>query len=69
MSTATAWLAALALALLLSAAHLLDGPDDHSTEAAQALAVEDAYRAADQRARFERAAQAACGPITAQVQP
>ncbi len=36
--------------------------DDHSTEVQQAQDLEDAYRAAEARKRFEKGAQHLCGP-------
>lgn len=56
-----AWLSAIAIVLLYIMAAVLDGPTDHSTEAAQAQALDDAHRAAQYRQRFERAAARACG--------
>lgn len=55
------WLAASLLALLLAAAWLLDGPDDHRAEWAQAHDLQAALHAEQARARFERAASAICG--------
>ena len=57
MSAATNWLAALAIALVLSASHLLPGPNDHQAAVdvaanVQALQVEAA--AAQQTARAEQ---------------
>ncbi len=56
-----AWLAALAIVLAYVVMSVLDGPTDHSTEVAQAQALDDAHRADLARQRFERAAQAMCG--------
>lgn len=66
-TTATTWLAALALALLLSTSHLLDGLaiDDHSAEFAQAQDIQLAINTATERGRFEAAAQQLCGPQAA----
>jgi hypothetical protein len=55
------WLLAAALALLLSAAHLLDGPDDRSAEHAQALSLQDAIKKEAANARMARAAAEICG--------
>lgn len=55
------WSLAVAIAALLSTAYLLDGPDDHSTEWAQAQNIEAAMRAAQAAVRFDRAARAMCG--------
>ena len=57
----SAWLSAIAIVLLYIMAAVLDGPTDHSTEVAQAQALDDAHRAAQYRQRFERAAARACG--------
>ena len=57
----SAWLSAIAIVLLYIMAAVLDGPTDHSTEAAQAQALDDAHRAAQYRQRFERAAAEICG--------
>lgn len=57
----TPWLAAIAIVLAYIGAAVLDGPTDHSTEIAQAQALDDAYRAAQYRQRYERAAARACG--------
>ncbi|MEY4345273.1 MAG: hypothetical protein RL032_1105 [Pseudomonadota bacterium] len=50
-----------AVALVLSSAYLLDGPSDHQAAIDSAAAAKDAQRAAAAQARFERAAQQACG--------
>ena len=68
MTTArlTPWLIASALALVLATAHHLDdGIPDHHAEWDQAQNIDAALRAADERRRFERAAQALCGPQAA----
>ncbi len=57
----SAWLSALAIVLLYIVVAVLDGPTDHSTEAAQAQALDDAHQAAQARLRYERAAAMACG--------
>tara|TARA_R110000868_G_scaffold44009_1_gene147543 strand:+ start:583 stop:849 length:267 start_codon:yes stop_codon:yes gene_type:complete len=55
------WALALAVAVVLSTAYLLDGPSDH--QAALDAAADVKATQAEQRAqaRFERAAQAMCG--------
>lgn len=40
----------------------LDGIDDHGAEVEQARNLEDAQRAAQARARFEKVARYMCGP-------
>jgi hypothetical protein len=50
----------LLFAAVLSASHLL-GPDDIETERQQMRDLQDAKRQAQQQARFEKAAQQACG--------
>lgn len=54
--------ALIALAMVAALSWLGPTLDDHSTEAAQAASIEDALRAADERHRFQRAAQQICGP-------
>lgn len=61
----SAWLAALAIVLAYIGMAALDGPTDHSTEVAQAQAIDDAHKAEAARLRFEAAAQAMCGPQAA----
>lgn len=63
-----AWLAALLIAFALSASHLLNGAEDHSTEAAQAQALEAEHRQADAEQADLRHTQAVCGPNTGWVQ-
>ena len=60
-SPLTPWLAAIAIVLAYIGIAALDGPTAHSTEVAQAQALDDAHRAAQYRQRFERAAARACG--------
>jgi hypothetical protein len=48
------------IAAVLSCSHLL-GPDDLEAEKAQASDLQAAIRTAQKRARFEKAAQQACG--------
>lgn len=55
------WTIAGLIALLLSAAHLLDGPDDNSHEHAQALSLQDAIKSEAAEARMARAAREICG--------
>jgi len=61
MNHAINWTLAVAMALVLSTAYLLDGPSDH--QAALDAAADVKATQAEQRAqaRFERAAQAMCG--------
>jgi len=61
----SAWLSAIALVLAYIGMAVLDGPTDHSTEVAQAQAIDDAHIAEAARLRFEAAAQAMCGPQAA----
>ena len=51
---------ALLFAAVLSASHLL-GPDDMETERLQVRDLQAAQRQAQRQARFEKAAQQACG--------
>jgi len=55
------WTIAGLIALILSTAHLLDGPDDHSAEHAQALSINDAIKSEAADARMARAAAEICG--------
>ena len=64
-TSALAWLAACAIALVLAGANLLDGPTDHSTEAAQAQALDDAYAAEAARLTLQDRIQTSCGPNAA----
>lgn len=57
-----AWLAGIALALLIGCAHYLDDIPDHSAEWDQAVYLQDAINAAIDQRKFDRAAQALCGP-------
>ena len=61
MNHAINWTLAVAAALVLSTAYLLDGPSDH--QAAQDAAADAKAMQAEQRAqaRFEKAAQQMCG--------
>jgi hypothetical protein len=61
MNHAINWTLAIATALVLSTAYLLDGPSDHQAAmdaASDAKATQAEKRA---QARFEKAAQAMCG--------
>lgn len=55
------WALAGLAALIMSAAYLLDGPTDLQAAADTAASARHAERQAQVAARFERAAQAACG--------
>lgn len=55
-----ATLSAIVIAAMLSAGHLLDGPDDTSTQIDQASALADAQRHAIREARREHAAGQLC---------
>ena len=61
MNHAINWTLAVAVAVVLSTAYLLDGPSDH--QAAMDAAADAKATQAEQRAqaRFEKAAQAMCG--------
>jgi hypothetical protein len=61
MNHAINWTLAVATALVLSTAYLLDGPSD--IQAAQDAAADTKATQAEQKAqaRFEKAAQAMCG--------
>ena len=61
MNHAINWTLAVAVAVVLSTAYLLDGPSDH--QAAIDAAADAKATQAEQRAqvRFEKAAQAMCG--------
>lgn len=61
----TAWLAGITLALLIGCAHYLDDIPDHSAEWDQAVYLQDAINAAIDQRKFDRAAQALCGPQAA----
>ena len=67
MKTATTWLAGITIALLIAAGINLD-IDDHSAEAAQAVDLQYAINQAIEQKRFDRAAQAVCGPQSPWVQ-
>ena len=55
------WALAGLAALVMSSAYLLDGPSDLQAAADTAASLRQAERQAQVQARFERAAQAACG--------
>ena len=50
----------LAMAMVLGTAHLLDGPDDHHAEWAQAEALSDAQKQARRELRRDMAAAKVC---------
>ena len=60
-----AWLSAIAIVLLYIMAAVLGGPTDHSTEAAQAQALDDAYAAEAARLTLQARIQTNCGPNAA----
>ena len=64
MTSPTDWSLALLLALVLGAAHHLDGPD-YSADWAEAQAIEARQQEAAASARRDFAAQQACGPNAA----
>ena len=59
-SQSTNWLLAAAVALILAAAHNLDGPTDHQAEWDQSLALKDLQASVAGTAKREAAAQALC---------
>ncbi len=61
MKTVTTYAVTALVALGMSSAYLLDGPSDLQAAADAAASVRQAERQAQAAARFERAAQAACG--------
>lgn len=61
MNSATTWLTAAIICLLIGSAHLLDGPSDTDAMQDTADSAADAAHAARQQARYERAARKACG--------
>ena len=67
LSTATNWLAGITVALLISASINLD-IDDHNAEIDQAVDLQAAIVASIAQERFDRAAQAVCGPQAAWAQ-
>ena len=64
MTSPTDWSLALLLALVLGAAHHLDGPD-YSADWAEAEAIEARQQEAAASARRDFSAQQACGPNAA----
>lgn len=68
LPTLTAWLAGITLALGIGCAHYLDDIPDHSTEWAEAVTLQDAINASIEQGKFDRAAQAVCGPQAAWAQ-
>lgn len=61
MNTATNWLGALALAIILGTSHYLDYPSELEAAMAASKATADAQNQAQHNARFQRSAQRACG--------
>lgn len=61
MNHAINWTMAVAVALVLSTAYLLDGPSDHQAAIDAAADVKATQREQAALARFEKAAQAMCG--------
>lgn len=61
-ATTTVLMAVALVAALGWLGPALDAMDDHSAERDQASALEHLQRMDEQRTRFERAAQRACGP-------
>ena len=59
------WTLAAIIAAIMSCSYLLDGPDDHSAEHAQALALKDAQAQEAAEHRFAKATAALCGPNAA----
>lgn len=55
------WTLAVAIALVLSTAYLLDGPSDHQAAIDAAADAKATQREQAALARFEKAAQAMCG--------
>lgn len=63
LNIALATASAIVIAAMMSAAHLLDGPDDAQAERDQATALLDAQRHAQREARQERAAAQLCARL------
>jgi hypothetical protein len=61
----TPWLSAIAIVLAYIGMAALDGPTDHSTEVAQAQAIDDAHKAEAARLAQQARIQSACGPNAA----
>lgn len=61
MHSITNWLGALALAIILGTSHYLDYPSELEAAMAASKATADAQDQAQQRERFQRSAQRACG--------
>jgi hypothetical protein len=61
MNHAINWTLAVATALVLSTAYLLDGPSDHQAAIDAAADAKATQREQAALARFEKAAQAMCG--------
>lgn len=68
LPTLTAWLAGITLALVIGCAHYLDDIPDHSAEWDQVVDLQAAIVASIDQQRFDRAAQALCGPQAAWAQ-
>lgn len=60
MNHSYTWTTAFAIALLLTTSYMLDEPDDHSTENAIAVDLEDAQRMQDAELRRDMAAAKQC---------
>lgn len=58
----TAWLAGFVLALVIGCSHYLDDIPDHSAEWDQVVNLQGAIQASIEQGKFDRAAQAVCGP-------
>jgi hypothetical protein len=61
MNHAINWCLAVAVAVVLSTAYLLDGPSDHQAAQDAAADAKATQREQAALARFEKAAQAMCG--------
>ena len=61
MNHAINWALAVAVAVVLSTAYLLDGPSDHQAALDAAANVKATQAEQRAQARFEKAAQAMCG--------
>lgn len=68
LPTLTAWLAGITLALVIGCAHYLDDIPDHRAEWDQAVDLQAAIVASIDQQKFDRAAQALCGPQAAWAQ-
>lgn len=61
------WALAAMICMALASLYRLDTPTEHQTTRATAQSVQDAQRAAQRNARFERAARRMCGDNAAWV--